>query len=438
MELLEEKPVVDWLKTNVDYLIGGDSLNLVGLDGSGRSLALRAIAEALNPSDWTPRVWTPRDLTAMKRREIRGAIDSLYHPDRIPVLLVDDFGEFLMTREGRWVEQLLFSKASEAAPDDRPPLRCVVVTHPRDDEIVGLGSGLRERARAVHPPAKTPTDQEIAPFGCSNAEELLLLTGYNKHLLNVSGATPDARRGAVRSKARELLPGWVGQLGARHQKRLGAILSQTGSSKWQQNNADPSLLPLVVPKRSESSIRCTIAECVQSNDIEELLIGHPWPDRDMRAAVNRFRARCGNDPNPLWVDNFLSDTRLDFARLVEFLRMILLRLPSATRIRILSRDWVGKRVHPADILSALQQAGMSAELEERLHWRLYDQRDNTNLHRRELILSTRLVAFNLPPARIIIGQDSAGNETDGEVEFSSTKVASEAWEQGIDVVGRNR
>ena len=73
----DEKPVVDWTDACVDHLIGGGSLNLVGLDGSGRSRGLHMIADALDPSDWTHLVWSPSDLATMQRRDISAEIDVL-------------------------------------------------------------------------------------------------------------------------------------------------------------------------------------------------------------------------------------------------------------------------------------------------------------------------------------------------------------------------
>ena len=395
------------------------------------------IAHALDPSDWTYLVWGSDDLATMQRREIGAAIDLLCDDDRYPAILIDDFGELLMTSSGPWLERMLFSRVFGASSHGRPSLRCVVVTHPRDSEIVGPGSGLRERARYVHPPTRDPTEQKLADFGCTSAEELLLLSGYNHHLLAVSGETSDARRGIAKLKAQEWLPRWVGQLDTGHQNRLGVILGRAHPPRWRHDDADPSLTPIVVAKRSESPARCAVTGCIAVEELSPLLVGQPWPERNPEAAARRFGARCGNDPTPLWVDNYLSDTsQLDFSKLVEFLQMILSNLPSVACIRVLSRNWVdGRRVYASNILSALRQAGISPEHESRLHWRLYDQRNDVNLHRRELILSTRRAAFSIPPARIVIGQDMASNETDAAVAFASSAPASAAWKNGVTIVG---
>lgn len=430
---------MNWTDECVDHLIGGGCLNLVGLDGSGRSNSLNIITETLarDPSDWTCHMWCPGDLATMHRRGIISAIDALHQTSRIPVLLIDDFGEVLMTADGLWLERVLFSHVFEAAEDNGPSLRCVVVTHPRDREIVGPGSGLRERARHLYPPPITPTKQELADFGCATAEELLFLTGNNNHLLNVGGDTPDARRGVARSTARKRLPRWVGQLDTGHQNRLGAILDRSQPPRWHPDDGDPLLTPIVVPNPSESPARCAITEFVGVEDLRQLLVGQPWPDRDLRAAARRFCARCGNDPSPLWVDNYLSDThQLDFALLLEFLQIALSELSSAENIRLLSRNWVdGRRVYASEILEALKEAGISPELEGRLQWRLYDRQFNENLHRRELILSSRRSSFNLPPVRIVIGQDPASNETDSAVAFPSSATAYKAWKNGTKVIG---
>ncbi|MCY3850671.1 MAG: hypothetical protein OXF75_07725 [Acidimicrobiaceae bacterium] len=431
---------MDWAETCLDHLIGGGALNLVGLDGSGRSRGLHMIAAALDPRDWASKFWSPGDLAKMKRREIHAAIEILAQSSRIPVLLIDDFGEFLMAGNGPWLERLLFSKVFGMATGDYPSLRCVVVTHPRDREIGGPSSGLRERARHMHPPEWTPTAQEIARFGCTDAEDLLLFTGYNSKLLGVSGHSPDARRGVVRSTARKMLPSWVGQLDAGHQKRLGAILSRKEPPRWRHDDADPSLTPLIVPNRSHRPARCAITDCMRLDEIRQLLVGQPWPDRDLRAASRRFYARCGSDPAPLWVDNFLSDTsQLNYSKLVEFLQMVLSDLSEAASIRLLSRNWIGGHsVYAADIVTVFREAGSSPELEARLHWRLYDQRNCGNLHGRELILGTRRTTFRLPPAEILIGEVAAGNETDAEVAFSSSASTFAAWKSGTTVIRGDR
>ena len=427
---------MDWTDTCIDRLMGGDSINLVGLDGSGRTRGLRMIAAALNPSDWTSHVWTPSDLASMQRREIRAKIDSLCHSDRIPVLLVDDFGALLMAQNGSWLEGFLFGRAFGSAAGDSPSLRCVVVTHPRDREIDGPGSGLRERAHHMHPPEWTPTTLDMTRFGCRTAEELHLLTGFNSKLIRVGGDTPDARRGAVRSTARRLLPAWIGQLDTDHQNRLERILSRAQPPRWRQDDADPSLTPIVVPNWSENPTRCAITDCMEIDDLGKLLVGQPWPHRDPRAAARRFCARCGSDPKPMWVDNFLSDTdQLDFMRLVEFLQMVLAGLPRATSIRLLSRNWVGGHpVRAAEIATALRQAGCSPDVEKRLHWRLYDKRDVGNLHGRELVLGKRRATFRLPPADIVIGEADTGNETDAPVAFRSSASTFAAWKSGTTVV----
>ncbi len=433
--LSREKPVVDWTDICVGYLIDGHSLNLVGLDGSGRSHALRLITEALDSSDWRTLLWTPDDLVTRPRREIGSAIDSLSSGGRYPVLLFDDFGEFLMTRKGRWLEQMLFSRVFGNTMQEGPSLRCVVVTHPRDREIVGPSSGLRERARYIHPPMRTVTAQEMEGFGCANAEELLKLTGYNSHLLSVTGDTSQARRDVAKSKAHEWLPRWIGQLDIGHQNRLGEIIGRAQPPRWRREDGDASLMPIVTARQSASPGRCAITDCIRVADLRQLLVGQPWPECVLEAAVRRFCARNGNDPNPLWVDNFLSDTRrLDFGQLVDFLEMMLSNLPGLSSIRILSRNWVGDhRVYASDIETALRQTGISHVLASRLQWRLYDRQGDVNLHRRELILSTRRAAFSLPPAAIVTGQDAVGNEADAAVAFASSEPASRAWNGGVPV-----
>ena len=435
---------MDWTKTCIDHLISGTPLNLTGLDGSGRSRGLRMISRALNASDWTHLIWSPSYLTAMNRKAVRSEIESLYrscgHGLRIPVLLIDDFGQFLMTRDGPWIERMLFNQVFEESENNRPFLRCVVVTHPRDSEIVVSGSGLRERSRYIHPPKYVPTAQQVASFGCSDADDLLLFTGCNEHLLSVGGGNPDTRRSEIRRTAREKLPLWIGQLDTTHQNRLGRILDRVQPPPWRKDDADPSLTPIAVPDKSQSPTRCAITACLEAEDLRLLLTGRPWPSRDLREAARRFSARCGSDPSPLWADNYLSDIRrLDFSKLVEFLKLVLAELPNTTTLRILSRNRVGRRrVHSEDIQCALRQAGISTKIESRLTWKLYDHWHGTNLHRRELILSKRGTAFSLPPVRIVVGQDVVGNETDAEVAYSSSAATWVAWRQGEEIISSPR
>ena len=429
---------MNWTDECLDHLIGGDCLNIVGLDGSGRSIGLHMIAETLAhyPSDWTWQIWSPYDFASMDRRGIISKIDALCHTDKIPVLLIDDFSEVLISEDGLWLERILFSRVFETAEDYQPSMRCVVVTHPRDREIIGPGSGLRERARHRYPPSITPTRQEVADFGCTNVEDLLLLTGNNNHLLNVGGNTPDMRRGNAHSTAQKRLHRWVGQLDIGHQKRLGTILNRSQPPLWHSDGADPLLTPIVVPKRTGSLDRCAITECVEVEEVSQLLVGVPWPDHDLHTAAGRFCARCGNDPNPLWVDNYLSDTsQLDFDMLLKFLDIVLSNLPRVNSIRLLSRNWVGgQQVYASEILDALKKAEITSELKSRIQWRLYDQRRDVNLHRRELILNSRRSSFSLPPVRIIVGQDVASNETDSAVDFTTSAPAYKAWKNGTRIL----
>ena len=262
-----------------------------------------------------------------------------------------------------------------------------------------------------------------------------MLTGNNSHLLGITGDTSQARRSLARSKAQEWLPRWIGQLDTGHQGRLGEIVGRVRPPQWRREDVDASLTPLIVARHSEGSVRCAITGCIDVEDLRQLLIGRPWPDRDLDAAARRFCARSGNDPNPLWVDNFLSSTdRLDFSRLVEFLQMVLSNLPAIKSIRLLSRNWIDdRRIYANDIKTALHKTRISRQLASRLQWRLYDRRGDVNLHRRELILSTRRAAFSLPPVAIVIGQDVVGNETDAAVAFASSERASRAWNRGVRV-----
>lgn len=432
----EEWPVVDWLDDCLERLISGESLNVVGLDGSGRSTSLKRIASSLDPDDWITLSWSVHDLKSMSRREVRAAVDGLSDPNRIPVLLIDDFGQNLLTDDGPWLERMLFSKVHESSDDSRPSLRCVVATHPRDREIVGPGSALRERCRQLAPAAGEFTEDTLADFGCVHSDELVALTGGNAHLLAPGGRTPEERRGVIRPVAQRHVPRWVGQLDQSHQARLATILKRPSPARWRVEDADPVLSPLVVRSTTNSGSVCLAPECIDTGEVQTLLVGEPWPRFSVDASARRMAARCGNEPSPIWVDNYLSDfSQLDSVALVRLLAVWIDLLPTLDHVRILSRNWVGgERVYASTIVQSLEDAGMTDEIGSRIEWRIYDQRNSVNLHRRELLLPRRGTAFTLPPAQIIVGQTDPGNETDAATPLVSSSATSAAWNDAVKVL----
>ncbi|MYH00079.1 MAG: hypothetical protein F4144_11450 [Acidimicrobiaceae bacterium] len=412
-------------------MIDGDSLNIVGLDGSGRSTELHNIIDELD-SDWLVLHWRLSDLHRMRRTEVNYHLDNLSHPDKIPVLFIDDFGAFLVTDDGLWLDQLLFFRVNQVYPDDRWSLRCVIVTHPRDNEIVTDGSCIRDRAKLVHSPHRPISEHQMSRFGCATDEEMLLLTGCNNHLLQVGGINPNQRRGNLKTTAHKLLPRWVGQLRVRQQNRISMILR--GKTLWDEEDSDALLSPLVVPKAAHSPVRCSIVSCIEKASLGELLVGAPWPDRDLSAAARRFCARCGNDPTPLWADSFLSDQdSLDFKQLIHFLGMIASNSGHLSSLRILSSNAVaGQPINPQRIASQL--ANLPDELVPRLEWRLHPRSvRSSHLHQRQLVLEKRRDAFSLPPATTVIGQRGAGNETDAAIDFNASRRTLDAWSKGIHV-----
>ncbi len=428
---------MEWFDACIERLISGDSLNVVGLSGSGRSASLNQLEARLDAEDWVSTLWKIDDLRRMTRKQIKSAVEALTDPLRIPVLLIDDFGEYLMDQDGRWLERMLFSRINEIHHDTRASLRCVVVTHPRDREIVGPGSGLRERSHEISPASHWISSTMTDAFACSGFDELLALTGGNAHLLGCGGSGPAEKRGSLGPVAQHWLPYWVGQLDSVHQRRLATVLQRRPPARWRGDDADPVLAPLVVRSGAECEPTCVIPACIRPEELKPLLIGEVWPSRRPEVAARRLVARCGTDPRPLWADNFLSDVeKLDFALLVKLLHRVLDLLPSTTKFRLLSRDWIdGRRIYPQDICDALSVARLRPEIAARIEWRIYDQRETSNLHRRELLLPIRGVAFTLPPAQILVGQADPGNEADSATPVTSGRATIDAWKVGRKVIG---
>lgn len=428
---------MDWCDDAIDRLIGGDVLNIVGLEGSGRSRSLAQLAAQLRADDlWSVLQWSAADLQATGRRAFTEKVRELRTTERVPVLLIDDFGEFLLHDDGQWLERFLFAQVNEPPSDDLESLRCVVVTSPRDREVVGPGSGLRERSRELAPAIGLDLEFVADLFGFLDDDELFGFCGGNRFLAGAGGETPEQRRGIARSVARARLPHWVGQLDTSHQYRLAQVVSRPTPPRWRDSDSDPILSPLAVRATIDGVERCALPTAVDGADVGPLLVGQPWPDRAPVVAARRFVARCGNEPSPLWSDNFLSDTEaLDFQRLVDFLHAVLGDLPPATTLRVLSRNWVGGQpVLPTDIASELVDAGLRSDAQTRIVWRLYDGRRSPNLHRRELLLPRRGAAFTLPPALVVVGQASAGNETDSPAALASSAATVTAWRAATPIV----
>lgn len=420
---------VEWTDRCVDYLIGGDSINVTGLAGTGRSRALELIAKELDSSDWSVLHWNPATLPNPKR-EVAEAIDLLLETDRIPILIVDDYGEIVCSRNYRWLDSMLFARVASSHVAHQEVLRCVVSTYPRDRRImISDGSWLLERARPIVPEVDLGTQHPATHFGCKDADELLRLTGGNCHLLRVDGSSPNERRGNVRSTAGKWLPRWVGQLDELHQARLAEVIERTSPASWRSQEADPVLAPLVVPCPLDDTLRCKVLESIKPHEVLSLLVGQPWPYGDARRAAQRFSARCGNEKKLLWVDNFLSDLDgLGWRYLVNFLVAVTNLLGSSSCVDLLSRDWIsGKRVDPDDIRDGLRGGGLPNELWARLRWRIYDRRKGINLHERQLILQSQETVFKVPPVRDVIGLERYGNEQDALIALANSIPARNAW-----------
>lgn len=424
-----------WVDRCIDHLILGDSINLTGLAGSGRSLALTKIIEQLDKSDWNLLQLSSAELRDMSRRDIESRLDSLSVTEKFPVLVIDDYGELIFSPQRRWIDSMLYARITSHTDVDHERLRCVVVTRPRDTRMITPdGSNLLEHAQSVTPEMDNGTQQLAERFGCDDVDGLLRLTGGNAHLRNVEGDTPQERRRNARSAAEQWLPTWIGQLNEEHQRRLADILERASPARWSSQEADPILAPLVVPLQMGEALRCHLLESIERQDVLSLLMGQPWPYGDVTTAVRRFSARCGDDQAPLWVDNFLSDlTGSGWNRLVDFLVSLADILGPDCHIKILSRNWVhGKGlIAPRDIKSALRGAGLPPSPTPRIDWRIYDRKVlRGDLHERQLIVRAQNAVFKLPPANHILGIGSTPsvNEHDALIAVATSKSALEAWE----------
>ncbi|MBK8332670.1 MAG: hypothetical protein IPL07_09870 [Acidimicrobiaceae bacterium] len=201
-----------------------------------------------------------------------------------------------------------------------------------------------------------------------------------------------SERGIAMQRARDLAVAWAGQLRNEHHRRLGDIISRpsTSPSNWRTSGIDEALVPMVI---ATAEGKCRVVEALRRADLSDLLASEHWPSKQPEASVRRFLARCGNEPKPRWIDNFLSDIHhLDVSRLARFLVGVLQGLEGRT-LEVLSRSQVGEdRVDTADLVAALRAGGIRPEDERRIDWRIYDKRAG-NLHDRQLLLPGRTEAF---------------------------------------------
>ena len=364
-------------------------------------------------------------MLAKTEAEVAADLRRLKGSGLIPVLLIDDFGDLLVTTRGKRLEQLLFTLVNDSDPDAES-LRCVLVTTPRDRNIEVPGSGLRERCKTVSPRRWRVAPELAGHFGYSDDQQFLDFCGGTHLLAPARRGDPASDRGIAMQRARTVAVAWVGQLREEHHRRLGDILSRPAASPstWRSAGIDEALVPMVIGSQNG---RCHVPDVLRHADLNDLLLSEHWPNRNASASARRFVARCANEPTPRWIDNFLSDTAwLDARKLARFLSEVLQALGGRT-LEVLSRRQIGDAaVDPADLATALRAAGVTADQETRLNWRIYDSRVG-NLHDRQLLLPGRTEAFKLPPATVIVGQAQAGNESDAELPVRNHDAVRTAW-----------
>jgi hypothetical protein len=415
-------------------LLEGHSLNCVGVAGSGRSSFLGLLDEHLRASGWRVLHWGLAELRALTRKEKRDLVEDLRSdPANFAVLIVDDFGRHLVDDDGPWLDQFLFAALNRRPDGDGEFLRCVVATAPRDSEIVGSTSSLRERAKVIFPARSLLTPVDLG-FGFESPAELLRFSGGN-HLLRpkaTMGVNQD--RGIALRAAHELLVTMVADLHGQQQRRLETLIDDPTPHQWREGGVDEYLVPLLVPITSESGEKGHVPDVVRRGDVASLLISHRWPEKDVMASARRFAVRCGNEPSPIWVDNFLSDRRtVDLPLLAKFVQQVLTSAPAVRSLRLLSRQTVdGERVDPSELASAITKE-ISVVTRSKLEWRLYSSSGGADLHDRQLILPRRGTAFAIPIVRTLVGQKKVGNATDSELLVSESSAVLRAWKSGTPV-----
>ena len=422
-----------WANVCEGLLLDGSSVNVVGLAGTGRTESIKLLQSALE-EDWQVKSWTLDDIAVKTRDELRNEVRSFQALPGLKVLIIDDFGDFLVRPHGQWLEAFLLGATTGAVGEDDDHMRCVVVSTPRDREIVGAGSGLRERAAVVFPERSRARVQRASEWLGLGEPDTHEFCGANSHVLVGPRSEPVSRRGLARRAAQDNLPLWVGQLDRSHQERLATILRR--ESRWRHGDVDEALFSLVVPRPAQGGEVARPCNVFSPDDIRPLLLSERWPDRALDLSARRFRARCGNEPRPLWVDNYLSDRqRLDFRLLVTFLEAVLTHR-SIEGLTILSRGSVdGRRISPADIVAEVNRAGASPDLASRLEWRLYDQQVGVNLHARQLVLPARGVSFSLPIATMVVGQTPVGNESGSDLPVRDLGLVRSIWRTARKVPG---
>jgi hypothetical protein len=279
----------------------------------------------------------------------------------------------------------------------------------------------------------------VAPHeACAAADvdeqDWITLAGGNPHFLPEPSSGPP-QPSAVADRSRALASWYVGKLRADSMERLARVLRGSPPSRWRPET-DPTLLPLIVRYQAGGNIFAVPPSALDRTAYEDLLYTKRWPDRDLHRSAARFRARCGDEPSPIWADSFLSDTSThDFRLVVRFLEAVLGGHGAPQSVRVLSRATVaGSTVRPSDIASAMHAAGASTSTLARIEWRQYRRATAGNLHDRQLVLPRRGVAIGLPPADIILGLREVGNETDSELRTAEHSATLTAWRTGTPVM----
>jgi len=403
-------------------LFEGKSFNLVGLPGAGRSRLLAALAASLPSTGWSVESVTGETLKGMAPKELRRWLAELRTRES-PVVLIDDYTDLLLSGEADRVERQLFAASQGAPLSDSDPIQVVLSTVPRDAEIFSYSSGPRERMTVVD---EFEVGTHRAFSGLKEGPAWEAATGRNPHFLP---SAPDGQSSGtgVNQRSRALASWYVGALHIENMARLNRVLAPGRHPTW-RDEVDSILMPVVGPQEEGDRV-VAVPGPIDVEAYRALLLQQQWPDKDLATSAARFRARCGLEPAPLWVDSYLSDSGLDFGSLVTFLSEVLEAHDSPSSLRILSRSDLaqGSALTHAAIAQSLVDAGADASLLARLDWRLFKAAASGAQHDRQLILHRRQSAVALPPADRLLGTRAIGNSNDSFLATQDHQSVLTAW-----------
>lgn len=399
-----------WLDARVDELHTGRSLNVVGLSLSGRTSSLELLSAEMVKFGWACVKWNLQDVATKSKQELHSSIAAIRQNASYSILVIDGFGDALLTAAGRALDTLLFQHITAPPAAGEGEFRCVVQTSPRDQEVPSDGSSVRDRLRRV--PVAPASECGIVPssFGFAQGSPPSECCGEGYGMLSERVTAADSQVGLFLAGVRTRAAQFVGELSEASDERLGRILA-TSSASW-DDDLDPFLKPLVARVTGSNGVRAELSDARIADALRPLLLSSAWPDT-VKLAAQRFAARCGNEPRPLWSDPYL--LAADEARLKDFVAEAIRCRPQMESLRMLCADFANdKRFTTSEAAawwrSVLADLGTDAS---RVEVRMITAgQDRTELHRRGLSLRRRNSFCSLPPVDRMLLNRPIGNEYD--------------------------